>query len=54
MKIAAIIRKSPTKSEDEDKAIKKHIDLIKKYCKLNYDEYTIDWYIDQYSVYRVF
>jgi hypothetical protein len=46
MNIAALIRKSPTKSEDEDKAIKKHIDLIKIYCKNNYKNYDINWYID--------
>lgn len=46
MKIAALLRKSPTKSIEEEKAIKKYKEQIKEYIKDNYNNYKIDWYID--------
>lgn len=46
MKIAGIIRKSPTNSGDENKAVNKHKDLIYQSIKTKFGIISIDWYID--------
>lgn len=47
MKVAGIIRKSPTKSKEEDKAIKKHRELILKRVQLDYKKTPkIEWFVD--------